>query len=51
MNMKKQYIVPTTEVVDVEIHLLTGVSMRGDSNTPEGPQWNDSDSESADYGW
>ena len=41
MNAKKQYMVPATEVVDVEVQLMTTVSMGGDPNTPSGPTWGD----------
>ena len=43
MNTKKQYMSPATEVVDMEVHLMIGVSMGDDPNTPSGPTWDDND--------
>lgn len=31
MNTKKQYMVPTSEVVDVEVHLMLGASADGEN--------------------
>lgn len=37
--MKKQYIAPTLEVVDVEVHLMNNLSIQGETNNT--PQWTD----------
>lgn len=54
MNTKKQYMVPATEVLDIEVQLMIqAVSMGGDSNTPSAPTWSndDGDSQNAGEGW
>ena len=52
MKTKNNYIAPATEVVDMEVHLMIGVSMGGDSNTTSAPTWDDNaSSEDASNGW
>ena len=41
MNAKKQYMSPATEVVDMEVHLMIGVST-GEPNN-DAPGWSDNE--------
>lgn len=46
MNAKKQYMSPATEVVDMEVHLMIGVST-GEPNN-DAPGWSDDEIDNGD---
>ena len=51
MKTKKLYVVPETEIVEIEQHLMETVSITGDASSAGNLDWDDSGEDSGDDGW